>query len=126
MSILKTTKAGKSAIKITKEYLLSKGWTSDKALIYAPKKAHNKDDLYLRMEGDTFILKLKSFSYTNDKKAIVKRILFSNKIYISNIRDLELLENFWYIKDQNKKRKYKNQLLAKAYEVSFISHKTRY
>lgn len=126
MSILKTTKAGKSAIKVTKEYLLSKGWTSDKALIYAPKKAHNKNDLYLRVEGDTFIIKLKSFTNTNDKKSIVKQIEFSNKIYISNISDLELLENFWYTKDQNKKRKYKNQLLAKAYEVSFISHKTRY
>jgi hypothetical protein len=126
MSIVKSAKAGKSAIKITKEYLLSKGWTSDKALIYAPKKAHNKNDLYLRMEGDTFILKLKSFENTNDKKAIVKQIQFSNKIYISNIRDLELVENFWYTKDKNKKRKYKKQLLSKAYEVGFISQKTRY
>ena len=125
MSILSSTNSGKQS-KLTEEFLLSKGWTSDRVLIYAPKKAHNKNDLYLRIDGDNFILKLKSFENISDKKAIVKQLQFSNKIHISSIRDLELLENFWYTKDQNKKRKYKKQLLEKTYEKGFISQKTQY
>ena len=49
MSIIKSTKAGKSAVKITKEYLLSRGWTTDDALMYAPRKTHNKNELFLRI-----------------------------------------------------------------------------
>lgn len=123
MSIIKSTKAGKSAIKITKEYLLSKGWTGDEALMYAPKKAHNKNDIFLHVRDHssdysnssriTFELKLSSFQKVDDKSPM-KHIEYLHIIPIDTLRDLEILENFWYTKDQNKKRKYKKQLLAKA------------
>ena len=119
MSIIKSMKAGKSAVKITKEYLLSRGWTTDDALMYAPRKAHNKNELFLRIcnyfgaDETTFELKLSTFQKA-DSKSPVKHIEYLHTIPIETVRDLEILENFWYTKDQNKKRKYKKQLLAKA------------
>jgi hypothetical protein len=126
MSIIKSTKAGKSAIKITKEYLLSKGWTGDEALMYAPKKAHNKNDIFLRIcnyfgaDETTFELKLSTFLKA-DSISPVKHIEYLHTIPIETVRDLEILEKFWYTKDQNKKRKYKKQLLAKATKTDQVS-----
>ena len=67
MSIIKSMKAGKSAVKITKEYLLSRGWTTDEALMYAPRKTHNKNEIFLRIcnyfsdDETTFELRLSTF-----------------------------------------------------------------
>lgn len=119
MSIIKSAKAGKSAIKITKEYLLSRGWTSDESLMYAPKKAHNKNNIFLRIcnyfgsDGITFDVMLSTFQKVDDRPPLNK-MEYLHAIPIITVSDLELLENFWYTKDQNKKRKYKKQLLAKA------------
>ena len=119
MSIIKSTKAGKSAVTITKEYLLSRGWTTDEALMYAPRKAHNKNEIFLRIcnyfsdEETTFELRLSTFQKVDDRPPL-KQIEHLHTIPIKTVRDLELLENFWYTKDPNKKRKYKKQLLAKA------------
>lgn len=126
MSILKTTKAGKSAVKITKEYLLSRGWTTDEILMYAPKKAHNKNDIFLRIcnyitdDIDTFELKLSTFKKVDDRPPL-KQLEYLHTIPIDTVSDLELLENFWYTKSTIKKRKYKKQLLAKATKTDPVS-----
>lgn len=127
MSILKTTKAGKSAVKITKEYLLSTGWTNDEMIrICAPKKSHNKNDIFLRIcnySGDdetTFELRLSTFQKVYDRLPM-KKIEYLHTIPIKTVSDLELLENFWYTKDTNKKRKYKKQLLDKATKTDQVS-----
>ena len=126
MSIIKSTKAGKSAVKITKEYLLSRGWTTDEALMYAPKKAHNKNEIFLRIcnyfsdDETTFELRLSTFQKVDDRPPL-KQVEYLHTIPIKTVRDLELLENFWYTKDPNKKRKYKKQLLAKASKTDPVS-----
>lgn len=122
MSIIKSTKSGKSALNITIEYLLSRGWTCNElAYICAPKKA-NKNNIFLRIcnfSGDdetTFELRLSQFQKVDDRP-ITKKEEYLHKIPIKTVSDLELVENFWYTKDPNKKRKYKKQLLAKATET---------
>jgi hypothetical protein len=126
MSILKTTKAGKSAVNITKEYLLSRGWTTDEALMYAPKKEYNKNDLFLRIcnyvsdDETTFELRLSTFQKVDDRPPM-KQMEYLYTIPIKTVRDLELLENFWYTKATIKKRKYKKQLLAKATKTDPVS-----
>lgn len=127
MSILKTTKAGKSAVKITKEYLLSRGWTTDDELIiHAPKKPHNKNDIFLRIcnyitdDITTFELKLSTFKKVDDRPPLKYRE-YLHTIPIETVSDLELLEKFWYTKATIKKRKYKKQLLAKATKTDPVS-----
>ena len=126
MSIIKSMKAGKSAVKITKEYLLSRGWTTDEALMYAPRKSHNKNDLFLRIcnyvsdDETTFELRLSTFQKVDDRPPL-RQMEYLHTIPIETVRDLELLENFWYTKDPNKKRKYKKQLLAKATKTNPVS-----
>ena len=126
MSIIKSMKAGKSAVKITKEYLLSRCWTTDDALMYAPRKTHNKNELFLRIcnyfsdDETTFELRLSTFQKVDDRPPM-KQIEYLHTIPIKTVRDLELLENFWYTKDPNKKRKYKKQLLAKASKTDQVS-----
>lgn len=127
MSILKTTKAGKSAVKITKEYLLSRGWTTDgDLLIYAPKKDYNKNDIFLRIcyyfndDETTFELKLSTFQKVDDRPPLNK-VEHLHTIPIKTVSDLELLEKFWYTKSTIKKRKYKKQLLAKSTKTTIAS-----
>lgn len=127
MSIIKSAKAGKSAVKITKEYLLSRGWTNDEMIrICAPKKANNKNDIFLRIcnySGDdetTFELRLSTFQKVYDRPPM-KKIEYLHTIPIETVSDLELVENFWYTKDPNKKRKYKKQLLSKATKSNQVS-----
>lgn len=130
MSIIKSTKAGKSAISLTKEYLISRGWKDEEFIIHAPRKEHNKTDIFLHVRDYssdysnsnriTFELKLSSFQKVDDKSPM-KHIEYLHTIPIETLRDLELLENFWYTKDQNKKRKYKKQLLTKASKTIQVS-----
>lgn len=126
MSILKTTKAGKSAVKITKEYLLSRGWTTDEALMYAPRKSHNKNNIFLLIgnylidDETNFWLRLSTFQKVDDRPPM-KQVEYLHTIPIKTVGDLELIENFWYTKDQNKKRKYKKQLLDKATKTDQVS-----
>ena len=127
MSILKTAKAGKSAVKITKEYLLSRGWTTnDDLMMHAPKKAHNKNDIFLRIcnyitdDITTFEVKISTFKKVDDRPPL-KYLEYLHTIPIETVAELELVENFWYTKDQNKKRKYKKQLLAKATKTDPVS-----
>ena len=126
MSIIKSTKAGKSAVKITKEYLLSRGWTTDEALMYAPKKSHNKNELFLRIcnyfsdDETTFELRLSTFQKVDDRPPLNK-LEYLHTIPIKTVRDLELVENFWYTQATIKKRKYKKQLLAKATKTDQVS-----
>ena len=125
MSILKTTKAGKSAVKITKEYLLSRGWTTDEALIYPPKC--NKGSIFLRIcnyfsdDETTFELRLSTFKKVDDIPPM-KKLEYLHTIPIDTVSDLELLEKFWYTKSTIKKRKYKKQLLAKATKTDPVSY----
>ena len=124
MSILKTTKAGKSVVKITKEYLLSRGWTTDEALIYPPKC--NKNSIFLRIcnyfsdDETTFELRLSTFQKVDDRPPM-KKLEYLHTIPIETVSDLELLEKFWYTKSTIKKRKYKKQLLAKATKTDPVS-----
>ena len=126
MSIIKSAKAGKMAVKITKEYLLSRGWTTDEALMYAPKKDHNKNDIFLRIcnyisdDETTFELRLSTFQKVDDRPPL-KQLEYLHTIPIKTVGDLELLENFWYTKSTIKKRKYKKQLLAKATKKDQVS-----
>lgn len=132
MSIIKSAKAGKLAIKITKEYLLSRGWTTDEALVlrealmYAPRKDHNKNEIFLRIcnyfsdDETTFELRLSTFQKVDDRPPL-KQVEYLHTIPIKTVGDLELLENFWYTKSTIKKRKYKKQLLAKATKTNPVS-----
>lgn len=126
MSIIKSAKAGKLAVKITKEYLLSRGWTTDEALMYAPKKDHNKNDIFLRIcnyisdDETTFELRLSTFKKVDDRPPM-KQMEYLHTIPIETVGDLDLLENFWYTKSTIKKRKYKKQLLAKATKTDPVS-----
>lgn len=128
MSILKTTKAGKSAVKITKEYLLSRGWIEDDFLMHAPKKAHNKNDIFLSIFDNpntnevTFKLRLTSFEKLDDTDMPpIKKAEYLHDIPVYTVGDLELVEKFWYTKDPNKKRKYKKQLLLKTEYTKQVS-----
>ena len=67
MSIIRSTKAGKSAVKITKEYLLSRGWTSNEMLMFPPNKSYDKNYIFVRSFNNgsddkiTFEIRLSAF-----------------------------------------------------------------
>ena len=75
---------------------------------------------YFSDDETTFELRLSTFQKVDDRPPL-KHLEYLHTIPIKTVRDLELLENFWYTKDPNKKRKYKKQLLAKATKSTQVS-----
>lgn len=115
MSIIKSVRAGKAGIKITKEYLLSKGWYVgyiDK--IHPPTQMRKKEfnQQYLKIEltndGPKFIIKL-VFNKTEQNE-------YYTRTYIESVADYDLVMKFWNEKNPKKKIKYKNQIAAKCFE----------
>jgi hypothetical protein len=90
MSILKSTKSGKSAIALTIDYLLEHHWCkrapNDIAIIDDKKIWKNtKKFLYINYEGNH----ISSFSlrYSTNKSTYT--------MYVRTIADLEIVEQFW-------------------------------
>lgn len=114
MGILKSTKAGKSAIQISEEYLLDKGWfVKNGLLIYPPsEKGKLSNDRYIRFYTTNEDGKqIKSF-YVILKKGSSSKY----EIRIKTIDDLELLEKFWNSKGRDK-NKYRDKLFSRGKEV---------
>lgn len=116
MGILKSTKAGKSAIQITEEHLLDKGWFVKNGAIYPPsEKDKLSHDRYMRFdvinEGGK---QIKSFYVRLQKGGSYKGVKYD--IQINTIDDLELLEKFWNSKGKDK-NKYRNKLFSRGKEI---------
>ena len=127
MSIIRSTKAGKSAVKLTKEYLFSRGWISNETLMFPPNKHHNKNYIIVQSFNNvsddkiTFEIRLSTFQKV-DTNPHTNQTKWLHTIPIETVCDLELVENFWYTKNQNKKLKYKKQLLTKATKTTPVSY----
>ena len=116
MGILRSTKAGKSAIQITEEHLLDKGWFIKNSSIYPPSE---KDKLsHIRyMHFDVINedgKQIKSFYVVFKKGGSLKGLKYD--IQIKTIDDLELLEKFWNSKGRDKV-KYRDKLFSRGKEV---------
>jgi hypothetical protein len=117
MGILKNTKAGKSAIQISEEHLLDKGWfIKNGLLIYPPsEKGKLSHDRYMRFDTINEDGKqIKSF-YIILKKGSSSKY----EIGIKTIDDLELLEKFWNSKGRDKV-KYRDKLFSRGKEVEHL------
>lgn len=115
MGILKNTKAGKSAIQISEEHLLDRGWfVKNSLLIYPPseKGKLSNDSRYMRFyttnEGGK---QIKSFYIVLKKGSSLQY-----EIKIKTIDDLELLEKFWNSKGRDKV-KYRDKLFSRGKEI---------
>jgi hypothetical protein len=119
MGILRSTKAGKSAIQITEEHLLDKGWFVKNGAIYPPsEKDKLSHDRYMRFdvinEGGK---QIKSFYVVFKKGGSLKGLKYD--IQIKTIDDLELLEKFWNSKGRDKV-KYRDKLFSRGKEVEHL------
>ena len=116
MGILRSTKAGKSAIQITEEHLLNKGWFVNNGSIYPPSEIGKlSHDRYMRFnvtnEGDK---QIKSFYVSFKKGSSYNGIRY--EVQIKTLDDLELLEKFWNSKGRDKV-KYRDKLFSRGKEV---------
>lgn len=117
MGILKNTKAGKSAIQISEEYLLDKGWFVKNGLLIYPPSEKCKLSLIRYMLFDEINedgKQIKSF-YVILKKGSSSKY----EIRIKTIDDLELLEKFWNSKGRDKV-KYRDKLFSRGKEVDHL------
>jgi hypothetical protein len=117
MGILKNTKAGKSAIQISEEHLLDKGWFIKNGLLIYPPSEKDKlsHDRYMRFDTINEDGKqIKSF-YIILKKGSSSKY----EIRIKTIDDLELLEKFWNSKGRDKV-KYRDKLFSRGKEVEHL------
>lgn len=116
MGILKNTKAGKSAIRISEEYLLDKGWFVKNGLIYPPseigKLSHGR---YMRFNVIVEDGKQIKLFYVIFKKGSSLKY----EIKISTIDDLELLDKFWNSKGRDK-IKYRDKLFSRGKEMEHL------
>lgn len=115
MGILKNTKAGKSAIQISEEHLLDRGWfVKNGLLIYPPseKGKLSNDSRYMRFDTTNEGGKqIKSFYVILKKGSSLQY-----EIKIKTIDDLELLEKFWNSKGRDK-NKYRDKLFSRGKEI---------
>lgn len=116
MGILRSTKAGKSAIQITEELLLDKGWFVNNGSIYPPSEICKlSHDRFMRFnvvnENDK---QIKSFYVSFKKGGSYNGIRY--EVQIKTLDDLELLEKFWNSKGRDKV-KYRDKLFSRGKEV---------
>jgi hypothetical protein len=117
MGILRSTKSGKSAIQISEEHLLDKGWFIKNGLLIYPPSEKDKlsHDRYMRFDTINEDGKqIKSF-YIILKKGSSSKY----EIGIKTIDDLELLEKFWNSKGRDKV-KYRDKLFSRGKEVEHL------
>lgn len=116
MGILKNTKAGKSAIQISEEYLLDKGWFVKNGSIYPPsEKDKLSHDRYMRFDLISEDGKqIKSFYVNLKKGGSYNEVKYD--IQIKTIDDLELLEKFWNSKGRDK-NKYRDKLFSRGKKI---------
>lgn len=116
MSILKSSKSGRSAIQITLYDLLERGWYEPKGYAdrICPKEEGADDKKFKHFltryhDKDSELTKMAyTLSTGNDDKGRIYTIS------IETFQDLDDLLNYWYAKKINKKRKYRDVLISKA------------
>ena len=108
MSILSTTKTGKSAINVTKEMIERRGYTKTFGKY---KKKLSNTQIYIDFfnysdTGDIYVY----LPLLSTVKGIQGRFIDHNPFKIYTIDDLNLVERYFNEKDTRKRGKYKKQL----------------